>query len=561
MRAMTRRSGSGRLRSTPQWIPMLYVMLALLLAAVFLPSILRPPPEQSTDAAAFNPNAPPDDQSEQLIQSTQQAKGGGAGALAGTGPQVGQGTAPPSTTTTIPPVRPKSFSQCFGNPPRQSESIYSAPCAPAFSGDNGGATGHNVLPNEIRLGFYHSVGAPPEGPVSDTPPTNESSQQRTFRVLQAYFNAHYQTYGRRIQFYGLTGSEDPAVSTAEADKADTQYQIFGAYHLNLPFCETMIRRGGVMICNPQEHAVYTRNRPGFFSWMMEYEQAQAFGSEFMCKDIIGKPVKFAGPGISGDRKLAWIGEYDANDGVPASTFTGALKKECGATVDGGTFEVKSQNEAAASQAAIAQMKNAGVTTVVLNIGVVNAAYAMSAADSLGWQPEWIIFSDFGMDFNIIGNLLPKSQSQHLFGFSGWEIPRPPPQTECYEAYRSIDPSNTPDSSSCGNFWHPMVLLMDGIQEAGPKLDQKSFDDALMRLGHRYPDVPWGVGGGFGPDDYSYMDNVGLIWFDQNAIDPGTGGPGAYRWMFKGTRFKRGEIPADDSQLFKRGVNSPGAPDG
>ena len=102
--------------------------------------------------------------------------------------------------------------------------------------------------------------------------------------------------------------------------------------------------------------------------------------------------------------------------------------------------------------------------------------------------------------------------------------------------------------------------MNGIQEAGPNLNQTTFDEALMRLGHRYPKEPWAVGGGFGPDDYSYMDNVGIIWFDSNAIDPATNGPGAYRWTHKGTRFKRGELPADDSELFRKGVNTPGAPD-
>jgi hypothetical protein len=541
-------------------LPIVAIVGALAVAVVFLPSILRPPPEVSTDSAALNPDAPPDDQSEQVIQSNQQAKGGGAGATQGPGQQTGGGSAPPESTTTLTTApRPPAFSQCFGNPGRQTESVYSAPCAPAFSGNNGGATGHNVFPNEVRIGFWHSLGTPAEGPVSETPPPNESSQHRTMRVLMQYVNTRFQTWGRKVKIYGLTGDEDPAKSSAIAEKADSEFKIFGAYHLYRPFCETIIRRGGVMICNPQTHAAYTRNRPGFFSWMIEYEQAQAFGAELMCKQLIGKPAKFAGTGVSGIRKFGWIGQYDANNGVPASTFNGALKSECGAEVPT-TFEVQTDSAPEATAAAMTQMRQQGVTTVVLNLGIVNATYAMSAADSLGWYPEWVIFSPFGTDINIIGNLLPKNQTQHLFGFSGWEIPRTANQTECYQAYRSIDPSNTPDATTCGNFWHPLMLMMDGIQEAGPNLNQKSFDQALLRLGRRYPPEPWAVGGGFGPEDYSYMDNVGLIWFDANAIDPGTNAPGAYRWTFKGTRFKRGQIPADDSQLFVKGVNTPGAPD-
>ncbi len=103
-------------------------------------------------------------------------------------------------------------------------------------------------------------------------------------------------------------------------------------------------------------------------------------------------------------------------------------------------------------------------------------------------------------------------------------------------------------------------MLDGIQEAGPELTPETFQEGLFKMGHRFPAEPWAIGGGFGPDDYSYMDNVGEVWFNLNAVNPENSAPGAYVWSYEAKRFKRGELPADDGQLFQHGVTTPGGPD-
>jgi hypothetical protein len=122
----------------------------------------------------------------------------------------------------------------------------------------------------------------------------------------------------------------------------------------------------------------------------------------------------------------------------------------------------------------------------------------------------------------------------------------------------MDPANNPDGSACGNFWHPLLMMVNGIQEAGPKLNQESFDKALLSIPKRYPPEPWAIGGGYGPDDYTYMDNISEIWWDPSAAD--SAGAEAYRWTHQGRRYKRGEIDSDDSELFKKGVVEEGGPE-
>ncbi len=528
-----------------------YLFVALALAVAFLPSALRPPPEQTNDSAALNPDAPPDESSE-VIQSVRQAKGAGAGA----------NEALVATTTTTRPSGPPAKRRCVGNPGRQTESVYSAACAPGFSGNNGGATGHNVFANEVKLGVWHAFGTPPKGCVTEEAPPSETATRRTLRVLAAYFNKNFQTWGRKITICALDeGGRTAETAKAEAVRADEQEKIFATYHLKQIVCQEMVRRGNVAICNPLRHAVYTRNRPGLFSFMIERDQAWGFGAEWMCKRLIGKPASFAGQGVdkTGPRKIGIItAPEQLQPAAPPEDVAAYLERECGATVDR-VATLGSDNAAAGASAAITDFRSAGVTTIIQEYGGVNALHAMNAADAQSYEPEWVQFSAFALDFNVIGRLMPANQAPHMFGLSAWEIPRPDAQQECYQAYKSIDPANNPDGSSCGNFWHPLMMMMNGIQEAGPKLNQASFDKALINMPRRYPAEPWAIGGGFGPDDYSYMDDINEIWYDPSAVAPNGGYPGAYRYTELGKRYKRGELTTDASELFVHGVTYAGGP--
>src|ERR1043165_228032 len=149
----------------------------MVLAVVTLPSVLRPPPEQQQSSAALNPNAPPDDKADTILQSLQQAAAHTARA-----PGRGKAAAPVTTTSTI--LKP-THGRCFGNPPRQTESAYSPPCRAAFEGDNGGKTWKNVNGDEIRVGYWHLLGMPAQrGPIPDSPPPAEDAAGRTGRVIQ-----------------------------------------------------------------------------------------------------------------------------------------------------------------------------------------------------------------------------------------------------------------------------------------------------------------------------------------------------------------------------------------
>src|SRR5437763_10172141 len=138
-------------------VPVAYLALAIGLIAVLLPTALRPPTPQTPQTAQLSPDAPPDNKTEGLISSLNRASSGTAGAGSGTGPSAAAGTnGAAGGPTTTSPVRPTvSCAHGFGDPPRQTESPYSALCVPPFKGDNGGATAKNVTGSQIKVGFWH----------------------------------------------------------------------------------------------------------------------------------------------------------------------------------------------------------------------------------------------------------------------------------------------------------------------------------------------------------------------------------------------------------------------
>jgi len=542
---------------------MVSIAVAMLAAALFLPSLLRPPPEQTNDSAALSPDAPPDDQAEEIFQSAQQAKGGGAGVAAGTGPggATGSGAPPPEETTTTTSVpKPPAFGRCIGDPARQIESVYGAPCAPAFSGDNGGATAHNVMANEVRVSLWHAFGTPSAGPIPDNAPSAESATARTFRVLQTYFNKRYQTWGRKVRFYaGAGGGDTVEGQEAAAVTADTNDRIFAASHLNYPYCDTFARKAGPVVCNPFEHKRMV-SRPNFYSFMMDISQSNGFGAELVCKSLVDRPaVRAGGEAYGADptaiRKISLVTENSSNVGHSIQVFAEAYQKECGRKVHS-SFELQTAADPNVSSQAVIRMKQDKVTTVLLNTLGGSAIALLAAADSIGYRPEWVIFGNYGLDLNQFATLYSRTQSPQVFGLSGWELPRRFPESECYQAYRSIEPTGEPDQDSCRYHWQPMVVLMNGIQEAGPRLTPKSFEAGWHRMGRRYPPEVWAIGGGYGPDDVSYMDDMYVVWYDNAAVNPENNALGAYRYTNKGRRYKRGQLLADDPHLFRNGLSSP-----
>jgi hypothetical protein len=182
---------------------------------------------------------------------------------------------------------------------------------------------------------------------------------------------------------------------------------------------------------------------------------------------------------------------------------------------------------------------------------------MATADAQRYFPEWFQAGQYALDWNSFAQLLPVTESAHLFGLGVHPMARPLADTDCYRAYRTIDPTGTPDRSTCLTFFDDLMSIANGIQEAGPDLTPEHFRDGLWSIGQRlFGGEPSAMGGGYGPGDWTYIDSAAEIWFDTTATDPEQGRPGAWRWVRDGQRYLSGEIPEEAPQVFRDGITQP-----
>ena len=556
---------NGR-RGSPleSYLPLGYFALALLLALAVLPSILRRAQPATSQSASLNPDAPPDKHASSIIASFGAASGDSAGAGSGNGGAPvgpGEGTgggAPPPTS-----LAPRSCVKGFGNPPRQTFSLYSAPCAPAFTGNNGGATYKGVYPDEVRLQITPATttasytGRVPR--TCDPPSCRETPQDRTYRVFQQWLNQNFQFYGRYLQLYlqAPENNGDSVSARGAAITADETYHVFGITTSQAPTAEEGIRRK-LMVGNLPWFGdqYYVDHYPYAFSWYAGGTTMARFQNELICKQLRDKPVSFTDdPALRGKPRvygLVWSEEFFV--GVTGQMMRDDLKQQCGLDFarDVSYSYFTDQNASGLAQA-VTTMHAAGVTTIACFCDFVAPATLTQSATQQAYFPEWIMSGVGDMDFNNNGQLYDQRQWGHAIGLSALETMMPVQNRDYYQAFKEIDPADNPDDTIGRYIFHELLMFANGIQLAGPNLTPDTMMKGLLKMPTRPPDPAWAVAGGFGPSDYTYGKYVALVWWDPSATAPDDGSVGAYRYVLGSKRFARGEIPASPVGFFTDGV--------
>jgi hypothetical protein len=555
------RSGSGRL------LPVGYVVIAVVAAALLLPTALRPPVDQQSSSAAFSPDAPPDDTPpEALLQSIRQASSSTAGGTVDpTPPEEPEAItveAPP------PPVKKKAVrTRCFGDdPPRQTESLYSATCVPAWTGtDNGGATAFGVTKDEVRIGYMVGESSSvPEGPLEDQFQETDTDATHQLKVWQAYFNQRFEMFGRRFKL--VIGKQSVTDTDQQRQSVQKMYEnkVFaitapGYGQASAAQAETvrlkMIDFGTVLA--PCQW--FAKNHPYAFSFIMDGCNALRFHSDLICKQFgAEKP-----PGqlnekqdqffdYNAPRRYGIIAYEDETHYGGVQAYRDLLAK-CGINpVADQTYNLTTTQQDIAGT--MAKMKQNGVTTIVIVTEVLTPIVLTAQASKLAYYPEWI---QMGLEIAGTARLYDKDQVKHMVGTAGLEIPRAEEDTDWYRAYKEIDPDGDPNEGAFRSF----QMIAGGIQGAGERLTPESFWQGLLKIPNRVPEPQWSVGGGFGPNDYTYMDYGSMIWWDPEGVDPNSTSKGSWQFVYFGKRYKPGELPSEPAPWFDRSQSFTSPPKG
>jgi hypothetical protein len=543
-------------------------VIAALLAIVFLlRSALRPPQTPPPPSQELSPDAPPDnhDSIVTTFARGQSGTGEGTGTLggdeaAGTITQV-------ATDAPTPAPPPAACAYGYGNPPRQTFSIYSPPCAPAFVGDNGGATSNGVDRDEIRI----VVPGGTEGWVVDDPAADEDSigNDRTWRVLQKWFNTRYQLYGRKIRFYKLGIGGDPEQRRAQAARIADEIKAFAAFRSGAINGVELARRGVVYAGeggDQWDQSFTEAHRPYLWTWRANATMMERIAGEYICKRLAHRPAQFASPPYLGQtRKFGIV--YDDQEAKRDSgpVLKRAIEEQCpGVVAEMVGFQgLASQDGTYGSTeqaTAISKFRQAGVTSVVAPLNWNGMIGFTTTASSQGYFPEYIITAEGLNDHNTLARLMDqKAWTGHAFGISAREIEENGGAvgggtltfSDAVRAYREIDPANVPADGPTRLTFYPLEMLVNGMQLAGPNLTPQTLEAALFKANRREGPPYWAAGSGYSPGNYGYATQVGEIWWDPSAVDSG-GTAGAYKWTRGGLRWGLGKLPPGETTVFSEG---------
>lgn len=545
-------------RKRAQWIPGTYLALGGLAALMAFPTALRPPADEATTSAEFSPDAPPEEQPDAIIESLQQAASRTAGA-SGDG-----GDAAVTTTTAPPPIQRPGRHACWGDPPRQLESVYSPACAPAFVGDNGGATSPGVSETEIRIALAPDLSGTASGQecgeIPETAETGEGGAIRTYRVLRDWFNENLELYGRRLRFFYAcaaqgTEGEEAAASRVVAMKGFDAFGAIGEFNQTIP--QEAKRNGIVYMGNVVVvgDSWYRKLTPHVWGSRAHSTRAVNMGSEYLCRRLHGNLPFPTGDNLidyTQPRTFGILALADASTRESVDLMVEQMRTKCGAEPEV-VAEYNLDDNLQGLGSAMAKLSSARVSTIVFMGEILTLPAQAELANEQQYFPEWYTMGAGGFETSILlARAVSPRQWQNAFGFSFEEIPRRPRSTPCYRAYRSLDPENDPENSVCEILFHSMLFMFGAMQEAGPNLTPETWSRALEAAFTRPATPEWSMSGGFTSTDYTYGDFAVELYWDPLATHP-DGQPGAYVYLNNGVRFLQDDIPTGQPPVFQGGI--------
>lgn len=449
---------------------------------------------------------------------------------------------------------PRTF-QCFGDPPRANPDPLSPPCVPFWDGDNQGATAPGVTAGRVEVVLYNDLGVSGDltkpWESSDEAPGHEVSMNgqttylvRTLKAQVAYFQKHYQTYGRKIRVVAVP-SVSGITSGCEQRAADAKRLVQNRD----PFAFTVLGDGlDCFVDKAAELGVPTigflsdlhprsyTDHPGLvWSFNRDVRELGRLSAAFICDKLEGRRARLANDPLlkSQSRKIAVLFNASQSRGPAKVNQVGelldALDHRCGLNASTGLILRPYLDSATESLAAISALKLAGVTTIVCYCVPVNTELDVTrfqtAATALLYSPEWYFDtasrmhrSDWHRKHALAG--------QSSFGITPeWRIVTLQSGFP-YQAFKEQVPDGSPNLRFNYDIYHGLHLLFTAIQTAGPVLTVDSVGRGLSthRLSGNAPWDPIGSLGRGGANIYTFQrGSLAWVW-DHTGSEPGATEP-------------------------------------
>jgi hypothetical protein len=448
-------------------------------------------------------------------------------------------------------------------------SFFAPECYAPFTGDNGGATTRGVTGDTIKVVFYQTPETDPvidfitrEIQVDDT----NAEDAATLDGFNEFYSNYFETYGRKIEieyFVGTGPSNDPVAARADAVTIANKepFAVLGGPLLVPDFADELAARQVLCIsCTPaQSSEFYEQRSPYVWGVGNSGQQAQTHSSEYISKRLARKNAEWAGdPALqSQERKFGLIYLSTSEESEQTIRAFEDDLAENGVDVAVSLSYASPVDLQTSAPSYIAQLKEAGVTTVMFSGDPIAPQPLTNAATSQNYRPEWYITSTALADTTAFARTYDQDQWSHAFGVTTLAA--------------RVDPSisgtlflwdwyfGTPSPTVTGGAVTVPILntLYAVVQGMGPTVTPENFKAALFAAAPTQravsqPSLSWGDKGIWPYDDYLGIDDATELWWDPTSTGPDEiqrNGTGMYRYVDGGKRYLPGGWPDTTPNLF------------
>ncbi|MHB1444447.1 MAG: type 1 periplasmic-binding domain-containing protein [Acidimicrobiales bacterium] len=439
-------------------------------------------------------------------------------------------------------------------------SDYAPACVPAFHGNNGGATGQGVTPSTITL-TYRLANSSQQSAVDALAGSANINQTDLVADMQTYinyFNTQFELYGRKVVLKTYQGQGDYLEEDQGQNLGATQADAVTAHDLGAFGDVTFALEAS----EPYEQDLAQEHVVSFSSVGMPQSFYQQFApyeysvegpsgtvglqeaSAVICDRLAGMPAIFAGDVTyhSQNRKFGIIYpqtpyyQEAVNTAMTRLAACGVKPKVIGYSINVSEYE----QEAVTS---VAEMKAAGVTTLLCACDPIYPILLTQAASQQNWYPEWFAIS--------YGDPASRNYTQSEWSHSvagGVQFPTPS-TTQAYQAYQLANPGHqpaeTPPSSPPYYYvaYYELMEVFAGLQAAGPDLTAASFERGEFSLPASIPGDPVGGRWIYGQNVFDPVASFSMVWWDPNAVSKFDGSKGAYQWCNGGQTYLVSDLAA------------------
>jgi hypothetical protein len=444
---------------------------------------------------------------------------------------------------------------CDSGVPQVSWSAYAPPCQGRFTGSNGGDTTRGVTGSTITVSYRAASTAQLAELYAIVPPPVIGTNAEELHTMQAYinaFNKDFELYGRHVVLKTFQGKgdfinedlgQDQAQAQEDAVTVSTSLKAFADMSLvdSSAVYSTDLAAQQVVTSSLYENAEswYKQYAPWEYTPGPNCTKAAAATAAILGKQLAGKPAEFAGGDLKTQtRKFGIIYPENDQSALCAQQDTSDLQQYGVKTAVSTSVKFDLSQLVSQSDAAVAQMKAGGVTTIILSSAdPITPRFLMDAADTDNYHPEWWFQSYFAVgqtDTDALTRLFPADQLAQIMGTGNQA--QPYDDQEAVVAYNlgNTQPGMKPIPSFMWTY-ASLLQFFNALQLAGPHLTPQTFHDAMNRID---TSDAWGMYGGWdglsGP--YDPTSSYRVVKWDPAAISGLDGKPGSF-------------VACDDNKLF------------